>query len=144
MQWTRYTKTICDHEETKGTTKKPCTWSWGCWPSTLLSILCFLFFYNNTVFSWKRVLLFIFQCLPFFLLGFFCFSFFTLSLYLVSCFLFPCFLVYYLLSLFFFVISCLVSLRLFDGKSIWKASFHQLFLFFGFSCFALSFKSLFF
>ena len=128
--------------------KKPARVFWGCWPSTLLSILCFLFFIKTLFFPWKRVILFISHCLPFFLLGFFHFSFFTLCLSL-SCFLFflflPCCLVDFFLPCFFVVISCLVSLRLFHEKNyIWKVFFHQLFLFWGVSFFVLPFKSLLF
>ena len=69
----------------------------------------------------------------------------SLSLSLVSCFLFPCFLVYYSSFLVFFVvISCLVSLRLFHGKSIWKASFHQSFSVFWVFLFCFVFQILFF
>ena len=68
----------------------------------------------------------------------------SLFLYLVSCFLFPCFLVCYLLSLFFccYFLPCFFAFV--SRKKYLKGFFHQLFLFWGFSCFALSFKSLFF
>ena len=85
--------------------KKPARVFWGCWPSTLLSILCFLFFIKTLFFPWKRVILFISQCLPFFLLGFFHFSFFTLCLSL-SCFLFFFFLFLVFLLIFSLFFCC--------------------------------------
>ena len=71
----------------KGQQKNPARVFWACWPSTLLSILCFLSFTKTLFFPWKWVILFISQCLPFFLLGFVTFPFsLSVSLYLVSCF----------------------------------------------------------
>ena len=117
--------------------KNPARVFWGCWPSTLLSILCFLSFTKALFFPWKRVILFISQCLPFFLLGFFTFPFsLSVSLYLVSCFFlfFPCFLVDFLLPCFFVVFSCLVSLCLFHEKIIHLKGFFSsiIFVFWGF------------
>ena len=116
--------------------KSPARVFWGCWPSTLLGILCSLSFYKNAVFPWKRVILFISQCLPFFLLGFFHFSFFTFCLSL-SCFcFFPSLLsCLFLLPCFFVVLSCFVSLRLFHEKKTSNITFERI-LFINYFCFS--------
>ena len=117
---------------------------WGCWPSTLLSILCFLSFAKTLFFPWKQVVLFISQCLPFFLLGFFHFSFFTLCL---SCFLFFCLFLAFLLispSLFFCCSFLPCFLAFVSRKKLHlKGFFSSIISVFGVSCFALPFKSLF-
>ena len=93
---------------------QPCTCVLG-----QLPLNPFLSFYKNTIFfPWKTLFLFISLCLPFFLLGFIHFSFHSLSLYF-SCFLFffPSLFCFFLWpSLFFAVLSCLVSLLLFQWK----------------------------
>ena len=108
----------------------------GLQPFLVFCVFCL--FYKNTVVSpWKRVILFISQCLPFtspFSLSV-TLSFFTLSLSLsLSCFLFffpsllSCFLsflVFLLLFLALFLCFCFTKNNI--KYYIWKVSFHYLF-----------------
>ena len=146
LQWTRYMKTIRDREETKGTTKKHlhmCFGAVGLQPFLVFCVFCLLqkhcFSPGNRLFcSFLSVSLS-------FSLASFTFPF-SLSVSLVSCFFLfiPCFLVDFSFLVFLLFFLALFLCVCFTKKDyIWKASFHQLFLFFGFSCFVLSFKSLF-
>ena len=147
LQWTRYTKKIGDHEETKWTTNKNLARVfWGCWPSTLLSILCF---FTKTLFiPWNRLFcLFLSVSLSFSLVYFTFPLSFSVSLYLVSC-CFPSWFSCLLSPSLSFCFSFLPCFFAFVSREknnikyyIWKVSFHQLFLFWGVSCFVLSFKS---
>ena len=129
--------------------KKTARVFWGCWPSTLLSILCFFVFYKNTVFPLKTGYFVHFSVSPFlspWFLSLFLFHSLSLSiLFLVFLFL-PCFLVDFFLPCFFVVLSCLVSLRLFHEKKHLKGFFSSIIsVFLGFLfCFAFQIPSLFF
>ena len=73
--------------------KNPARVFWGCWPSTLLSILCFLFFYKNTVFPLKTGYFVHFSVL-YLVSCFFCFFFVFLLIFpslFFCCSLLPCF-----------------------------------------------------
>ena len=146
LQWTRYAKTIRDHEETIGTTKKkPARVFWCCWPSTLLSILCFCFLQKKHCFSPENGLFCSFLSVSLsFALASFTFPFsLSVSLYFFLVFFVSSFLVDFFLPCCFVVLSCLVSLRLFTKKiTFQRLLFINYFCFLGVSFFALPFKSL--
>ena len=105
LKWTRYTKTIGDHEEAKGTrTKKKLHVFFGAVGLQPFLVFCvFLFFYKNTVFPWKRGFFVHFSVSPFFF-SLVSFTFpFSLS---VSLFLVSRFFVFSLFSCFFVVLPC--------------------------------------
>ena len=140
LQWTRHTKTIRDHEETKGTTKKNlhvCFGAVGLQPFLVFCVFCLL---QKHCFSPENGLFCSFLSVSLFSPWFFHVSFFTLCLSLF-CFLF--FLFFSLLSCWlspslFFCCFCLPCFFVFVSRRklyIWKVSFHQLFLFFLVSCF---------
>ena len=93
----------------KGQQKNPARVFWACWPSTLLSILCFLFFTKHC-FSPENGLFcsFLSVSLSFSLvLSLFLFHSLSLSiLFLVFFLFFPCFLVDFLLVFLLFCLPC--------------------------------------
>ena len=99
----------------KGQQKNPARVFWGCWPSTLLSILCFLSFYKHTVFPLKSGYIVHFSVSPFlspWFVSLFLFHSLSLSLYhvlvfsfLAFLFVFPSFFLLFFLALFFAFVS---------------------------------------
>ena len=146
LQWTRYTKTIRDREETKGTTKKTLHVYFGAVGLQPFLVFCVFVFCKNTVFPLETGYFVHFSVSPFlspWLLSLFLFH--SLSLLFLVFFVYSLLYCWFLLLCFFVVLSCLVSLRLFHEKNITfeRFLFINYFCLLGVSCFALPFKSLF-
>ena len=136
LQWTRYTKTIRDREETKGTTKKTlhvCFGVVGLQPFLVFCVFCLL---QKHCFPLKTDYFVHFSVSPFlspWLLSLFLFHSLSLSILFLDFFLFlPCFFVDFFLVFLFFFFALFLCVCFTKKYYILKVFFINYFCFLGY------------